>query len=102
MYRFYIDPFYLRRKVFSFHEIIEIFIFFSISNCFTHFYIQQDNIKKPTKKTYKNKQQHKKRPKSHLKMTKATQRYKNPDNIEKNYIQLRFLDYSQLSFCSKK
>ena len=33
--------------------------FFSISNCFTHFYIQQDNIKKLTKKKYKNKQQHK-------------------------------------------
>ena len=88
--------------MFSFHEIIEIFIFFSISNYFTHFYIKQDNIKNPTKKTYKNKQQHKKIPTSHLKMKKATQRYKNPDNIEKKYIQLRFLDYSQLSFCSKK
>ena len=28
-------------------------------------------------------------------MTKAKQRYKNPDNIEKVYIQLRFPDYSQ-------
>ena len=34
-------------------------IFFSISNWFTYFYIQQDNNKKLTKKTYKNKQQHK-------------------------------------------
>ena len=34
-------------------------IFHSVSNCCTHFYIQQDNIKKLTKKTYKNKQQHK-------------------------------------------
>ena len=32
------------------------FFFFSISNWFTHFYIQQDNIKNLTKKTYKKKQ----------------------------------------------
>ena len=30
-------------------------------------------------------------------MTKTKQRYKNPDNIEKVYIQLRFPDYSQLN-----
>ena len=30
-------------------------------------------------------------------MTKAKQRYKNPDNIEKVYIQLRFPNYSQLN-----
>ena len=42
----------------TFPSII-IVIFFSISNWFTQFYIQQDNIKKLTKKTYKNKQQHK-------------------------------------------
>ena len=30
-------------------------------------------------------------------MTKAKQRYKNPDNIEKAYIQLRFPDYSELN-----
>ena len=30
-------------------------------------------------------------------MTKAKQRYKNPDNIEKVYVQLRFPDYSELS-----
>ena len=29
--------------------------FFSISNCFTHFYIQPDNNKKLNQKTYKNK-----------------------------------------------
>ena len=30
-------------------------------------------------------------------MTKAKQRYTNPDNIEKVYIQLRFPNYSQLN-----
>ena len=34
-------------------------------------------------------------------MAKAKQRYKNPDNIEKLYIQLRFLDYSQLNKIKK-
>ena len=32
-----------------------------------------------------------------LHTTGAKQRYKNPDNIEKVYIQLRFPDYSQLN-----
>ena len=32
---------------------------FFTSKCFTQFYIQQDNIKKLTKKAYNNKQQHK-------------------------------------------
>ena len=74
--------------------------FFSISNWFTHFYIQQDNIKKLTKKTYKNKQQHKNKTLvtfENVKMRKAKQRCKNSDNIEEVYIQLRFPDHSQLN-----
>ena len=68
--------------------------FFSISNWFTYFYIQQDNIKKLTKNA-KTSNNTKTRPQSHL--TKAKQRYKNPDNIEEVYIQLRFPDCSQLN-----
>ena len=34
-------------------------------------------------------------------MTKAKQRYKNPDNIEEMCIQLRFPDYSQLNKLKK-
>ena len=55
--------------------------------------MQQGNIKKLTKKTNKNKQQHKNKTLvtfENLKMTKAKQRYKNADNIEEVYIQLRF------------
>ena len=59
--------------------------------------MKQDNIKKLTKKIFKNKQQHKNKTLSQLKMTKAKQRQKNPDNIEKVYIQLRFPDNSQLN-----
>ena len=83
---------------------MEMPLFFSISNWFTHFYIQQDNIKKLTKKTYKSKQQHKNKALvtfENVKMTKAKQRYKNPNNIEEVYIQLRFPDYSQLNKLKK-
>ena len=75
-------------------------LFFCISNWFTHFYIQQDNIKRLTKKTFKNKQQHKNKTLvtfETVKMTKVKQRYRNPDNREEVYIQLRFPDYSQLN-----
>ena len=100
--RRWIDKYFIKlaRICFFLFLFFVIFMFcfvFSISNCFTHFYMQQDNIKKLTKKTFKNKQQHKNKTLSRLKMTKAKQRQKNPDNIEKVYIQLRFPDNSQLN-----
>ena len=79
---------------------IIVFLFFCFFGFFfyiklvTHFYIFT------TKKTYTKKQQTQKQDPGHIlkvKMTKAKQRYKNPDNIEQVYIQLRFPDYSQLN-----
>ena len=101
--RRWIDKYFIKLArifffVFFLFFVIFMFCFvFSISNCFTHFYMKQDNIKKLTKKIFKNKQQHKNKTLSRLKMTKAKQRQKNPDNIEKVYIQLRFPDNSQLN-----
>ena len=56
-----------------------------------------DNIKNLAKKTYKNKQKHKNKTLVTFEITKAKQRYKNPNNIEKVYTQLRFPYYSQLN-----
>ena len=64
--------------------------------------MQKDNIKKLTKKTFKNKQQHKNKTLSQLNMTTVKQRQKNSDNIEQVYIQLRFPDYSQLIKIKRK